>query len=172
MSLLNNNQTNKWVLTRDFILSELIQNLESFVSVLNENGELMFYYNYSNDIKICVLSDFMTMFVCEIIQPSNNELNGQVKHNFESISLILESKDLKIFVPPLKTLFDCVEFQLSCDPLYFVLYCLNYHYHSETKTPFLILPKTTFNLLSITVDNLEKIEVFESHCCKVINMPF
>lgn len=170
MDLVNVSSLNKWTPIKDFIFSELIQNLESFVSVFNDNGDQLFYYNYSGDLKVCILSDFTSMFVCEIIQPLIKEIPIELKNKFEIISFILESKDLHLFVPPLKTLFKCIQFHLFCDPLYFVLYCLNFHYHSETKTPFLILPKTTFNLLSIEDPDLEKIEIFESHCCKIIKI--
>lgn len=151
---------------REIVSSKLIDNIDSWVCQYDENGQPVMYLDYSEDVKVCVNSDFETMYACVIYQPIVKE----PKDFCLIASNILEEKDLSSFVPALKTLFNCFEFNFRCDPLYFVMNLIHYHYHSESKTPFLILPQKSFPFLSIDDPNLIKIEIFDHHCCKVLKL--
>lgn len=151
---------------KDLIYSKLIDEIDQFVCQYDENGQALMYYNYSDDIKVCVLPDFRTLFVCVICQPRTIEQT----EFFKQASTYLTEKDLSNFARPLQTFFNCFQLCIKCDPLYFIVNLLHYHYHSETQTPFLILPNTSFSYLSIDDPNLVKIEIFETHCCKVLQL--
>jgi hypothetical protein len=161
MSLISINQL------KDLIYSKLIEDIDRFVCKFDEKGESLLYYNYSDDVKVCVLPDYRTLLVCVIYQPFESELGNKNVFIQKASDCLLE-KDLSDFIPALSTFFKCFDLQVKCDPLYFVTRLLQYHYHSETQSAFLILPSSSFGYLSIDDKDLIKIEIFETHCCKIL----
>lgn len=169
MSLISINTESSLNQLKDLIYYKLIDEIDRFVYQIDDYGQTLLYYNYSDDVKVCVLPDFKTLLVCVISQPIEREL-GEMNVFIQKASECLSEKDLSNFIPALKTFFNCFDLSVKCDPLYFVTKLLHYHYHSETQTPFLILPFTSFRYFSIDDKDLVKIEIFETHCCKVLQL--